>query len=258
MLVAMVAHCGMLLDRPDALGHAARFILAPAFVCAASWGLLRPQHRGACLTAAFAATTLWLVLAFPVFANHLFLEWSVLLFLVLCRREPALALQAIRWLVLFVFFYSGGQKFWSGHYFAGEFLSLQIASAESFRLLFSWFVDPKEIARLVELAGATGTGPYTSRSPVLIVMSNAVWIGEAVLPCFLCWPRTRRFALFGALGLLIGIELGAREIVFGGLFTALLLLFFPGRNALRYWPALSVLQIGALIASTLEPGWGLN
>ncbi len=258
MLLAMVFHCGMLVGRPDQLGTAARSFLLPAFALTALVGLLRPRLRGGCVAADLAVTSIWLAMAFPVFANHLFLEWSVLFFLVLCRRDPELALQAIRYLVLIAFFYSGVQKAWGGQYFAGEFLASKIATSANFREFFGLFVASAEVERLVELGGATGSGPYTSRDPLFVLMSNAVWIAETALPALLLWSPTRHIAFFAALLLIVGIELGARELVFGGLFTTLLLLFLPGRNGLVLWPLLSAVQLFAVIAALWFPQWGIN
>jgi len=88
MLLAMVSHCGMLIGRDVELGRMAATVLLPAYVLSAVVGLSSRSMRPYCLALSLAMTTWWLVLAWPNFANHLFLEWSVLLFLVLSQRDP--------------------------------------------------------------------------------------------------------------------------------------------------------------------------
>jgi len=45
------------------------------------------------------------------------------------------------------------------------------------------------------------------------------------LPALLLWHRTRRFAMVASIALFLAIQIGAREIFFGGLMVGLLLLF---------------------------------
>ena len=80
MLVAMLAHSMVLLRDAGDLGWAARWVLSPLFLTSALVGLSVRRAISVCLMLTFATTSFWLVLAWPNFANHLFLEWSVLLF----------------------------------------------------------------------------------------------------------------------------------------------------------------------------------
>lgn len=258
MLVALVAHCGMLLGSATGLGWWARTVFAPALVMSSLLGLGSPRARPYCVMASFGVTSLWLVVAWPGFANHLFLEWSVLLFLTLCRNDPALGMKAIRWLAVIVLFHSGFQKLVMGHYFEGQFLAVWTARHASFQAFFGLVLSDAELGRLVAMEGRIGTGPYHSTNPLFLAMSNAVWIGEMGLAALLLVSRTRKFAVWGALALLLGIELGAREVVFGCLFSFLVLMFHESRRSYALWPALAAVQVLAMLADHLLPGLGLN
>ena len=76
------------------------------------------------------------------------------------------------------------------------------------------------------------------------------------LPVFLLWRRTRPLAVLASLGLIAAIQLGAHELVFGAMFSSLVLLF-----ARRDWltPLLPVFAMGALVMLALRfwlaPDW---
>jgi hypothetical protein len=73
---------------------------------------------------------------------------------------------------------------------------------------------------------APGNGPYAIRSPLALLIANGVYVFEMVTPVLLIWRRTRPYAAVAVLIVLAGIEVGARELLFGVLFVNLLLLFF--------------------------------
>ncbi len=62
------------------------------------------------------------------------------------------------------------------------------------------------------------------------------------------WPRTRIAAALAGLGLLAGIEVGAREIFFGLIFVNATLCFLPVRLHQRAVPVVAVV----LLALTLS------
>ena len=76
---------------------------------------------------------------------------------------------------------------------------------------------------------------------MLVALSNLTWLAELLLPVGLLFARTRRFAMVGAVSLLLVIQLGAGEIFFAGLMTGGLLLFAE-RDRLR-----SALPVVALV-----------
>jgi len=46
----------------------------------------------------------------------------------------------------------------------------------------------------------------------------------------LLFKKTRKFAVAAAIAVIVSIELGARELIFGCLFGALLAVFYPRKN----------------------------
>jgi hypothetical protein len=258
MLLAMLAHSGVLFADDGPLGWYARGVFAPLFLLSALVGLRFPAFKSHCLMLTLAVTSLWLVLAWPNFANHLFLEWSVLLFLTLCQNDKRLGLNGLRWLVAILFFYTGLQKFVMGHYFEGQFLLVRVATSQKFRTFFEFVLPDEEVARLVEMGGLFGTGPYATSDAFLLLISNGIWIGEMGVAILLVFSRWRKLALFAGIFLVGGIELGARELVFGALFTILLLVFYSGRNALALWPAFAAVQILSVSSRLLWPDLRFN
>jgi hypothetical protein len=258
MLLAMLAHSGVLFADAGSLGWVARGIFAPLFLLSALVGFRFPTLKSHCLMLTLGVTSLWLILAWPNFANHLFLEWSVLLFLTLCRNDNRLGLNGIRWLVAIIFFYSGLQKFVMGHYFEGQFLLVRIAMSPKFRAFFEFVLPDEEVTRLVEMGGLVGTGPYATSDTFFLLISNSIWIGEMGVAVLLVFSRWRKVALFAGIFIVGGIELGARELVFGALFSVLLLVFYSGRNAIAVWPAFAAVQILSVLSRLLLPDLRFN
>jgi hypothetical protein len=258
MLVGMLAHSGVLLLDDGALGLAARTLFTPLFLIGALIGLRVPRLKPHCVMLAFGVTSFWLVMAWPNFANHLFLEWSVLLFLNLCRGDTRLGLTALRWLTAIVLFYSGFQKLIMGHYFQGQFLLVRVAISPKFRALFEFILPDEEVARLVEMGGRFGTGPYETADRLFLALSNSIWIGEMTVAILLFFPKLRNRALLLGIALVAGIEIGARELVFGCLFTLLLLVFHQGRNAIVLWPLFSAIQLMSVASRLIWPELRFN
>jgi hypothetical protein len=61
----------------------------------------------------------------------------------------------------------------------------------------------------------------------LIVLSNLVYLAELACAALLLVPRTRLVGVVFGIGLMIGIELFAREVFFGLIQVMLVLLFAP-------------------------------
>jgi hypothetical protein len=202
--------------------------LALCFLLAA----LRPaQARHATLGALLLLSTK-LVASFPTTSNHFFIEYCCVALLAFCdltdAGERALALNAARWLMLIIFFWTGVQKVLYGTYFNAAFLGISIAHKPTFASLFAWLVPGDEVDRLRGLrATGVGSGPYAIASPVALAISNGSYLFELVAPFLLLWRRTRTWAVLAAIGFVVCIELGARELMFGALFINLLLLFLP-------------------------------
>lgn len=258
MLVAVVAHCGTFLARTDSLGDWAREGLFPAALVSAILGLASVRARPYCIAASLGVVSLWVALTWPSFANHALLEISILFLLLLCRGDEALAMNGARWLTALVLFHSGFQKLVLGHYFNGELLGAMTAQYEKFNFFFRHFLSAGELARLEGMHGRIHTGPYSISEPLFVLMSNAVWIGEMGIAIALMIPRTRKIGVWGGLALVVGIELGAREIIFGSLFAFLILMFLEGQRVRFIWPVLALMQILGVLAYQLRPEWGLN
>ena len=175
----------------------------------------------------------------PFTANHVFLEFLVLALLALLdereAREGELLLQAVRWLVVVLFFYTGLQKVLYGWYFDGQLLSYLAATEERFAYFFKHLIPTEELQRLISYNGKEvasgkfrpelGSGPYRVDSLWFIIVSNGVYIFEMLAGVLLMVRKTRSWAVGASIVFVILIELGARELTFGALMINLLLLF---------------------------------
>ena len=213
-------------------------------VAVAVWAAatVRGRSRGWLDGVALAAVAGLAAAVFPATSNHGFLGAVCLGWLVLVR--PTEALPALRWTVVIVAFYAGVQKVLHGTYFDGTFLAYQVAHSERFTATLGALLPTAELARLQALEPLTvGAGPYRLTSWVGLTLSNAVWIAELVLPPLLWIRRTRTAAMVGLIAVVLAIEIAAREVLFGGLFVALLLLFGPPTWLRRALPWLGVVYV---------------
>ena len=96
-------------------------------------------------------------------------------------------------------------------------------------------------------------------APLALLASNGVWLGEIAAAVLLLIPGLRVFGAALGLALLLGIELGARELMFGVLMTNMLALFAPVVWSRRLLPT-SAAFYGFLLATKLGwlPGWSFN
>jgi len=230
------------------LSSALTLLLLP--LAAAVW-IPRLAEPAARLAVAMAAGVS--LLSFPTVPNHHLVELVCLGVLAIVRLADAgerrLAFAACRWMVLLVLVYSGLQKLVTGLWIRGDVLGYMIATQDRFATGLGPLVPAAELERLRAMADSSiGAGPYAVDSPLVVALSNAVWLGEMALPLFLVYPRTRPVAAAAAVALVGAIEFGAREIFFGCLFVNLLLSFFE-RDLLRWSvPASVVLYAGLLTA----------
>lgn len=235
--------------------------LSPAYVAALGGATLLcllafvpALRRGAFLgLAATHAFTVWN--EFPAAGNHAYLE--VMVCLLAASLDPrrasdrVLYVAATRWMAVVILFWSGVQKLVHGYYFRAEYFAFSLW-IESFRSVFRVLLPAAEYARLTAFTGAPGDGPYAVASPLVVAISNLTWIAEIGLAPLLLWPRTRRYAVLTAAGLIVAIEVAAREAFFGLLYVNLILTFLETRLATRL-----VAPAAALLAAMLlvRVGW---
>lgn len=223
---------------------------------------LAGRGRLACQLALPLALAL-VVRGHPRTANHTFLALVLLGLLALLDPdrddEGALLIQSLRWLAILVFFWAGVQKALSGLYFRGEFLTWMVANGlDRWPQVFGPLIPQPELERLSSLPRfAAGVGPYRADSWLLVLASNAVWIGEIALALGMLLRRTREAAALGAIALVVLIQLAPREWMFALLYVPLLLLFVRGEWNRRLLPAFLLLY-GLLLAALLgAPGGDL-
>ncbi len=162
--------------------------------------------------------------------------------------DAVAALQAIRWIVVLGIGWAGIMKLWYGHWLGGEFLAYRIATDPGFARFFAPLLPAAEWTRLVALENAVGAGPFRADAPSLVAISNLTWLAELVLPVGLLLARTRALCMWGAILLLVAIQLGAREVFFGGLMVGSLLLFELRRDRLaRSFPLVALVYGGWLL-----------
>lgn len=202
------------------------------------------------------------LLSVPFVANHAFLELMLLLLLATLdegeEREGALLLRALRVSLAVFFFHTGLQKLLWGYWFDGQFLAYMAGTDETFAVFFAQLLPAEEMARLhsYNVPGSwtprPDAGPYRVDWLPFVLLSNGIYLGEMAAGIGMLIPRLRVAAGVLALGLLVGIEAGARELTFGALMTGGLLLFLPGAGT-RY--AFPVLVLFYLYLAAARLGW---
>jgi len=235
--------------------------LAIALWLAACTAIGWPRRFGRIATAAAAVGLgLQVVAVFPTAANHQVLAVLCLGLLALPHPdEPAereLVLRALRWLVVIGLFAAGLQKLLFGYWLRGELLAYAIWARDSFAVFFQPLLAHDEWQRLRDLRPEAGAGPFLVDSPLLIAISNATWLAELVLPVLLLRRGTRRPAVVASIVYLTLIELGARELFFGGLMVNLLLLFWPSDVVRRTLPIFAAAYFYLLLVMLgIAPHW---
>jgi len=214
-----------------------------SLLCLAGLDLRVRRWAFALLVVTHGAVIAW---EFPAAGNHAYLE---LLLCALCAfidpdepEESRLFLRAVRYVVVLIFVYSGIQKAVHGYYFQGHFLA-DAMWMETFRPVLALLMPENEFTRLAALDRNVGEGPYIVDSAFFVLVSNAVWIVEIVLGVMLVVRRTRTFAALASIAFVAGIEVAARELFFGFIYTNSLLLFLPGNVHRRLVVPTAVLML---------------
>jgi hypothetical protein len=195
---------------------------------------------------------------FPDSSNHFFLEIMCLLFASVARldreEEASVFVRGVRWLPVLVFVWSGINKAVYGTYFNGAYLGSILAHG-GFASVFGWLMSGQELQALLS---AQPPGPYAFASPLALAASNAVWLGEIAAGILMLVPRWRGAG--AALGLLVlaGIQLGARELMFGMLMLNILACFGPVAWSRRLLPVSAVVYALLLAVRIAGVGWRFN
>jgi hypothetical protein len=204
-----------------------------------------------------AVQVIW---CFPFVANHLFVEGLALGLLALAGPDRGLGLVGTRWVAVAVMGWSGVQKLLHGTWFGGGFLASAIAMKGTFADAFSFLLPAPEVARLVALGQPDpNNGPWELRSAAGLILANGTWVVEIGLALLLLWPPSRRHAAWAGIGLVLSVQVAAREFFFAGLMTVLLLGWQDPRFLRRLAPILVAVDL-TLIASLAGwlPAWTFN
>ena len=198
-----------------------------------------------------------IVWLFPAVSNHFFLVFFCLLLLSILNLErppeALLGLQACRWVVLIVLFYSGVQKVLYGTYFQAQFLTWTIAHDVRFEQAFAPILPAAEAARIAALAETAG--PFVSEWWPMLVISNFVYLFELLATLLLLHRRTRSAAVAAVFMFMVLIESGAREWFFGCVFVNLLFLF-TRKSWYRVLLPLTFIIYALLLFPRLDRVWG--
>lgn len=203
-------------------------VLTPLAISALGVLVILGRGRRLAFVGIAAVVASFLVIIFPAGGNHEYLE---LVLCLLCAgldidddAERRLLAGAVRWMTCVILFWAGVQKLVHGFYFRGEYLAYSV-SRETYASVFSWLLPADELTRLASYDGSPGTGPYSTRGPLFLAVSNLSCIAEIVLAPLLWLRPTRAAAVIGALVLLLAIESAAREMFFFFVLFNMLLLF---------------------------------
>jgi hypothetical protein len=209
-------------------------------------------------TLAFVLLLGVVVSAFPENANHQFLSLLLLILVLLvdshgpeADRDAVVALQSMRWIAVIGVVWAGAMKLFYGYWVGGEFLAFRVALDPGFTRILGFLVPDAELSRLLALGTDVGAGPFRADAPLLILVSNLTWISELILPLGLFWSRTRATAMIATILLFVAIQLGAREVFFGGLMVGLLLLFAQRDRVAAVLPWITGIYLGWLLRTDI-------
>lgn len=133
------------------------------------------------------------------------------------------AIYFTRWTVIYLMLWTGLNKLIYGTYFYGQFLAMTLKNQPRFQQFYGILLSQDELRILTN----TEYGPFRFNSFLLIFISNMIYISEIVTGILLLLPKYRKFGAIMTITILIGIELVARELVFGSLMFHITLTFFP-------------------------------
>ncbi len=218
--------------------------LALAFVLSFS---SRMRHVSIFLTFTLVATRL--AGSFPNIANHSYLEFVCVSLICFADRSSTagqrVLMQSMKWLPAILFFYAGLQKILYGTYLHGTYLAFLVATNSANTVsFFQWIIPPDELTRLLQ---TEFPGPYLFSSWPPVVLSNAVYVSEMLIALTLIPQRCRRIGAIGAFLLLIGIQVFAREMMFGMLCCNLLLVYAPTDWNKKLLPLSAIAYAGLLV-----------
>lgn len=212
------------LDPPD---PRTRFVAGTSLALLIAFGLSR--LRRAVLGGFLLLVGVQISRNFPLTGNHIFLVAFVLLLLTVFDREVdeecRCCLVTLKLLFAIVIFQAGMQKLLHGYYFQGQLLAFFATHYASFNHFFAVVLPESDLAALAGFANRVGDGPYRLQSWLGLALANLTYVSEILLPIGLMFRRTRTASVLLLLGLVLAIELAAREFFFGLLFTYGLLLF---------------------------------
>jgi hypothetical protein len=259
VLLTLACEAWMALGYVPYSSHPGRYGLVAAVLTGCALLGWRDRFGLAAVTTAGLLLLGVVVSVFPDNANHHFLALLLLALIALAGSpvagappEARAALQSMRWIAAIGVFWAGVWKLWYGHWLGGEFLAYRLANDPGFEHVLGFLVPAAERARLAGLGLAVGAGPYRPEAPWLVAVSNATWMAEIALPFGLLFAPTRRGAMVATIALFLAIQLGAREIFFGGLMVGLLLLYAEHDRVARALPWIG----GVYLLWMLRREWG--
>jgi hypothetical protein len=159
-----------------------------------------------------------------------------------------------------VLFWSGTKKLVYGYYFDATFFGQMVGYDPRFKELAAHLLPADEHLRLVRLfwPGALDRGPWSVDSTLVVVLSNATFILQLLVPLGLLVPRLRRLALASGLGLAIAGAVVTREVFYGTLVSYLLLLHSPRGLERKLFPLYcAVFCWLLLVALGVFPRWSI-
>ncbi len=190
----------------------------------------------------FLACVLLTVHLFPLVPNHGYLLCLALfigaLFQTKSTREISAIVEAFRYLAAIVWFWSGVQKAWSGTWSHGQLLAYEIGHSPRFAPIFGWLTTRSERHAF------RSNGPFMANA-TLTMLGCSIWILEIGIGIglLLLPSRYRKHCTWAAIALLLGIEIVARESIFGVLMLALLVPSLDTRLRKRYLLCLLPLEL---------------
>ena len=203
--------------------------------------------------------------SFPHTANHIYVMGVIVIFLAMFdprnAEESGLLMKGLRWIPLIVLFYSGFKKLLYGYWFDAAFFGQMIGVDPRFKEFFRPLLAPEEHLRLVRQfwPGDLGFGPYGVRSPLVVTLSNLVWILEVLLPIGFLIPRLRRVAMVVSIAMLFVFALATRELFVGVLGTSLVLLYAGRDLNRRLFPVFVLFLLWVVLVTVgVIPRWGLS
>lgn len=181
-------------------------------------------------------SVLEVVATFPATANHGWLQMAVLLLLASYAapgRRVEEPLRLLQWLCAAVIALTGVQKLLHGTWSQAQFIATYVDVKAGFGFMMK-LIDPVgvEALRYVD-ESQLGAGPIRSYHPLMIAISNLVWILELLIPAGLLWKRTRSAVAWFAIFFFLMIQFSAREFTFGILMSGLVAIWLPQSAAVK-------------------------